>query len=76
MFKLILKKNSLRNLQWYCVPLVQYFYISAQEEEDAGIVGVLSDRDYIGGMFWAWSRGLGPENGPGAWGPENGISQI
>ena len=50
------------HLQKYCVPLVQYFYISAQEEDDAGTAGVLSGGVFIGGVFWAWawrSSGLG-----------------
>ena len=57
MFELILKK-CFRHLQGYCVPLVQYFYISAQEEDNVGRAGVLSGGDYIGGMFWAWALGL------------------
>ena len=57
MFELILK-ISFRHLQGYCVPLVQYFYISAQEEDDAGTAGVLCGGDYFGGMFWAWTLGL------------------
>ena len=54
--------------------MVHYFYISAQEEDDAGTAGVLSGGDYIGGVFWAWawrSGGLevwGP-GGLGAWRP-------
>ena len=46
--------------------MVQYFYISAQEEDDAGTAGVLSGGDYIGGMFWAWTLALGLE--ASAWG--------
>ena len=68
MFELIKKK--IRHLQGYGVPLVQYFYISAQEEDDAGTAGVLSGGDYTSGMFWAWALGLGTY-GPGvlgAWG--------
>ena len=57
MFELILK-ISFKHLQRYCVPLVQYFYISAQEENDAGTAGVLCGGDYFGGMFWAWRLGL------------------
>ena len=57
MFELILK-ISFKHLQRYCVPLVQYFYISAQKQDDAGTAGVLSCGEYIGGMFWAWALGL------------------
>ena len=57
MFELILK-ISLKHLQRFCVPLVQYFYISAQEENDAGTAGVLCGGDYFGVMFWAWTLGL------------------
>ena len=46
------------HLQGYCVPLVQYFYISAQEEDDAGTAGVLCGGDFFSGMFWAWTLGL------------------
>ena len=35
--------------------MVQYFYISAQEEDDAGTAGVLSGGDYTWGP-----GGLGP----------------
>jgi len=54
--------------------LVQYFYISAQEEDDAGTAGVLSGGDYFGGVFWAWawrSWGLGAwrSGGREVWGP-------
>ena len=51
--------------------MVQYFYISAQEEDDAGTAGVLSGGDYTSGMFWAWALGLGTygPGGLGAWGP-------
>ena len=47
------------HLEGYCVPLVQYFYISAQEEDDAGTAGVLSGGDYISGVFWARALDLG-----------------
>ena len=46
--------------------MVQYFYISAQEEDDAGTAGVLSGGDYIGGVFWAWAWRSG---GLEVWGP-------
>ena len=62
MFELI-KKNSYMHLQGYCMPLVQYFYISAHD--DAGTAGVLSGGDYICGVFWAWIWTLGLV----AWGP-------
>ena len=44
--------------------MVQYFYISAQEEDDAGTAGVLSEETTLvvcsGPGHWAWrSRGLG-----------------
>ena len=48
--------------------MVQYFYISAQEEDDTGTAGVLSGGDYTSGMFWAWALGLGTY-GPGGLGP-------
>ena len=55
MLKLIEEKKSFRHLQGFCVPLVQYFNISAQEEDNARTARVLSGGEYIGGMFWAWA---------------------
>ena len=51
------------DLQGYCVVMVYYIYISAQERDDAGTAGVLmgGGNNYISGLFqllpwvyWAW----------------------
>ena len=47
--------------------MVRYFYIFAQEEDDAGTAGVLSGGDYTSGMFWAWALGLGAYGPKGKW---------
>ena len=45
------------HLQGYCVLMVQYIYISAQERDDAGIAGVLmgGGNSYSSGPFQLWS---------------------
>ena len=47
------------HLQGYCVLMVQYIFISAQERDDAGIAGVLmcAGNSYSSGPFQLLSGG-------------------
>ena len=46
------------DLQGYCVVMVHYIYISAQERDDAGTAGVLmgGGNNYSSGLFQLLSR--------------------
>ena len=55
------------HLQWYCVLMIQYIYISAQEWDDAGTAGVLmgGGNNYrsgliqlLPGVYWDWKVSL------------------
>ena len=48
-----IKKEALLHIQEYCVLLVKYIYMSAQEEDNAGTAGVLmgGGNNYSSGLF-------------------------
>ena len=52
------KKSKIVSGIYRGIVYLWYFFISAQEEDDAGTAGVLNGGDYIGGIFRVWALGL------------------